>query len=140
MSGSATQDDPSNYAVWTFHSGAITRGLCHIDVYVPDDPNIEHVGGHPAVYEVFNSDSTFGQPRHRLVRQYLDSHAHCGIRGQRHLRMKRQPYAWKLAQALGGRQTAPVLRRTACHVSRLAQSQFEERGRLRRPCDRAWRG
>jgi hypothetical protein len=61
MSGSATADYRGNYALWTFRTGTVTRGVCHLDVYVPDDPNVEHVGGNPAVYEVFQSAGTTGR-------------------------------------------------------------------------------
>jgi translation initiation factor IF-2 len=62
MSGSATADDPANYALWMFRTGPIIHGVCHINVYIPDDPSIEHVGGNPAVYQVFGSAGTSGTP------------------------------------------------------------------------------
>jgi translation initiation factor IF-2 len=62
MSGNARKDDRGNYALWTFHTGAVTRGICHIDVFVPNDANIEHVGGNPAFYTVFASARATGQP------------------------------------------------------------------------------
>jgi translation initiation factor IF-2 len=62
MSGSATADDPANYALWTFRTGPIVHGVCHINVYVPDDSSLEHVGGNPAVYQVFGSAGTSGTP------------------------------------------------------------------------------
>ncbi len=60
MSGSTTYDDPGNYALWTFHTAPVVRGICHINVYVPTDTSLEHVGGHPADYQVFGSAGTSG--------------------------------------------------------------------------------
>jgi translation initiation factor IF-2 len=60
MSGSTTYDDPANYALWTFHTGPVVHGLCHLSVYVPSDASIKHVGGDPAVYEVFGSAGASG--------------------------------------------------------------------------------
>jgi hypothetical protein len=60
MSGSVIHDDPGVYVLWTFHTAPIVHGTCHIDVYMPDDPNAAQVGGHPASYEVFDSASTAG--------------------------------------------------------------------------------
>jgi hypothetical protein len=60
MSGSPTYNDPADYALWIFRTGSGWPGTCDIRVYVPADPSTEHVGGDPAVYQVFGSDSTGG--------------------------------------------------------------------------------
>jgi hypothetical protein len=60
MSGSATKPDPQNYARWTFRTGSITQGRCRVAVYVPDDKSIEHVGGAPAWYRVYDSADISG--------------------------------------------------------------------------------
>jgi hypothetical protein len=62
MSGSATSDDPDNYAWWSFSTSPVTNGGCNIGVYVPDDPSPQHVGGHPAVYQVYGSPGVSGTP------------------------------------------------------------------------------
>jgi translation initiation factor IF-2 len=62
MSGSATAGDPGNYATWTFRTSPVTTGTCHLDVYVPDDTSLEHAGGDPAVYTVYDSDQATGTP------------------------------------------------------------------------------
>ena len=61
MSGSTTYDDPGNYALWTFHTGPVEHGNCHIDVYVPASTNVEQVGGHPAIYQVYGAGGISGQ-------------------------------------------------------------------------------
>jgi hypothetical protein len=81
MSGSATKPDPTNFAVWTFHTGPITHGVCHIDVYVPDDPSLRHVGGHPADYQVFGSARATGTP---LGSFDIDQHFNRGRWASRH--------------------------------------------------------
>jgi hypothetical protein len=60
MSGSATEDDPGNYALWIFRTAPVSSGRCHIRVYVPSASSRELVGGHPAVYEVYNSAGLSG--------------------------------------------------------------------------------
>jgi translation initiation factor IF-2 len=62
MSGSATRPDPANFAVWTFHTAPISAGTCQTAVYVPDDASIEHAGGDPAQYEVYDSAAPSGTP------------------------------------------------------------------------------
>jgi|HubBroStandDraft_1064217.scaffolds.fasta_scaffold07198_3 hypothetical protein len=62
MSGSATKPDPQNYAQWTFRTGSIMQGRCRVAVYVPDDKSIEHVGGAPAWYQVYDSAGVSGPP------------------------------------------------------------------------------
>ncbi|WP_407917574.1 hypothetical protein [Kitasatospora sp. NE20-6] len=54
MSGSATRDDGSTWAVWTFNT-ALASGKCGLSVYVPDNKNIQAVGGAPAYYTVQNT-------------------------------------------------------------------------------------
>ncbi len=60
MSGSKAYDDPGNYALWTFRTGPLRQGTCDISVYIPADRSVEHVGGNPAVYQVFGSANTEG--------------------------------------------------------------------------------
>jgi hypothetical protein len=60
MSGSATRPDPANYALWTFHTGAVAAGTCQTAVFVPRDTSVEHVGGHPARYKVFAAATASG--------------------------------------------------------------------------------
>src|SRR5260370_26496156 len=67
MSGSATRPDPQNYALWTFHTAPVTTGTCQINVYVPDDRSIEHVGGRPARYQVYDSAAPSGTPAGSFV-------------------------------------------------------------------------
>ncbi len=62
MSGSTTQVDPDNYALWTFHTSPVASGVCQISVYVPDNPSIVLVGGDPAVYQVFAAARPTGHP------------------------------------------------------------------------------
>jgi hypothetical protein len=62
MSGSATSDDPDNYAWWNFGTSPVTNGHCQVSVYVPDDSNPQHAGGHPAVYQVYGSTAVSGTP------------------------------------------------------------------------------
>jgi translation initiation factor IF-2 len=81
MSGSATRGDPGNYAIWTFRTAPIIRGVCHIDVYVPDDPRITRVGGHPAFYHVFNSARASG---HQLGAFDIDQPFNHGRWASRH--------------------------------------------------------
>jgi hypothetical protein len=81
MSGSATSDDNSNFAVWTFHTSPVTTGTCHIDVYVPDDPSIVHVGGDPAVYQVYDAAWPTGTP---LGSFDIDQHFNSGRWASRH--------------------------------------------------------
>ncbi len=60
MSGSAIRPDPGNYAMWTFRTAPVTAGTCQIAVYVPADPSVEHVGGDPARYQVYDSATASG--------------------------------------------------------------------------------
>lgn len=60
MSGHAAKDNPANYATWTFHTGAVKRGVCHVSVWTPNDSSIKHAGGHPAYYQVFTSARATG--------------------------------------------------------------------------------
>jgi hypothetical protein len=62
MSGSATKPYPGNYALWTFRTTPVTSGTCQVAVYVPDDHSIEHVGGNPARYQVFDNIRASGTP------------------------------------------------------------------------------
>jgi hypothetical protein len=62
MSGSASQDDGANYAAWNFRTGAVSQGICHVSVYIPEDGSIEHVGGDPALYSVYDGPHAAGQP------------------------------------------------------------------------------
>lgn len=62
MSGSATQPDPTNYALWTFHLDTAARSSCRVAVYVPDDHSNEHVGGNPAQYLVYDAATASGTP------------------------------------------------------------------------------
>ncbi len=60
MSGQANLDNPATYALWTFHTGAVSQNTCNISVFIPNDSNIEHVAGDPAYYQVFGSASAAG--------------------------------------------------------------------------------
>ena len=62
MSGSATRPDPENYAVWSFRTAPVSAGICQTAVYVPDDASVEHVGGNPAQYQVYDSAAASGVP------------------------------------------------------------------------------
>ncbi|MCZ4124740.1 hypothetical protein [Streptomyces sp. H39-S7] len=65
MSGSATKDDKDNYATWYFRPvSVLTKGTCQVQIYVPNDKDITHVGGNPAHFEVFNSFSLSDKPIH----------------------------------------------------------------------------
>lgn len=65
MSGSATKDDTDNYATWYFRPvSVVTKGTCQVQIYVPNDKDITHVGGNPAHFEVFNSFSLSDKPIH----------------------------------------------------------------------------
>ncbi|MCM2417771.1 hypothetical protein [Streptomyces sp. RKAG293] len=65
MSGNAGKDDPDNYATWYFRPvAAVTKGACQVQIYVPNDKDITHVGGNPAHFEVFNSFSLSDKPIH----------------------------------------------------------------------------
>jgi len=76
MSGSATKDDPSAYAVWKFSTGPVISGHCSVSVFDPSDTNIQHNGGRPAVYFVYNS---FTDPSaHRIASFSIDQTAHRG--------------------------------------------------------------
>jgi hypothetical protein len=55
MSGSATKDDPENYALWRFRTGPVTSGSCAVRVYVPNSNQIHLVGGQPSLYSVYSS-------------------------------------------------------------------------------------
>ncbi len=76
VSGSTTYDNPGTYATWTFHTAPITRGVCHINLYVPDDASTEHVGGHPAIYEVFGAASTSGPELGTFDVDQIFNHGH----------------------------------------------------------------
>lgn len=54
MSGSATKDDPTLYALWYFSPGAYKA--CAISVFIPDDSNHVYVGGAPAHYSVHEAN------------------------------------------------------------------------------------
>jgi hypothetical protein len=55
MSGSATADDTSNYATWQFQTGSVRSGTCRVSIWIPNDTNIQHVGGHPSTYLIYTS-------------------------------------------------------------------------------------
>ncbi|MFI2611720.1 hypothetical protein [Kitasatospora sp. NPDC018619] len=59
MSGDAKKDDQSNYALWTFSPGVVglRTATCQVQLYVPNDKDITHVGGNPAHFEVYGSSS-----------------------------------------------------------------------------------
>jgi hypothetical protein len=54
MSGNAQDSPYGNYAVWSFHTGTVAS--CAIFVYIPNNGNIQYVGGNPTNYTV-HSDS-----------------------------------------------------------------------------------
>jgi translation initiation factor IF-2 len=62
MSGSATQPDPPNYALWIFRTAPVVTGTCQVAVYVPGDHSIVHVGGDPARYQVYDNAAASGPP------------------------------------------------------------------------------
>jgi translation initiation factor IF-2 len=60
MSGSMSHNAPGNYALWTFRTGLVQQQTCDVSVYIPADSSDEHVGGNPAVYQVFGSAGPAG--------------------------------------------------------------------------------
>ncbi len=56
MSGSATVDDPSSYALWWFAVGSASRH-CQVSVYVPTTSNSRYVAGKPAQYFVLDTET-----------------------------------------------------------------------------------
>ncbi|GAA4532685.1 hypothetical protein [Amycolatopsis samaneae] len=60
MAGNANgAPDPQTYTRWLFDvSDVVTAGHCAVSVYIPNDGNIEHVGGVKAHYSVFRSLTT----------------------------------------------------------------------------------
>lgn len=66
MSGSSTKDDADNYATWQFRTGSVTRGTCYASVFVPNDSNAEHVGGHPSTYLIYTGWTPSGTARYAL--------------------------------------------------------------------------
>lgn len=61
MSGSATGDS-SDYAEWIFHTGSLVSGSCTVYVFTPNSTDPAMVGGDPAHYDVFNSESAVSGP------------------------------------------------------------------------------
>jgi translation initiation factor IF-2 len=59
MSGSSSSDY-SSWVVYTFSTGAVHSGTCTVSVYVPDDHNVLHVGGHPSYYTVYDAIGASG--------------------------------------------------------------------------------
>jgi hypothetical protein len=59
MSGDSGTDK-GNSAVWTFSTGSVHSGTCQVSVYVPNDSNVEHVGGHPTTYSVYDAIGASG--------------------------------------------------------------------------------
>ncbi|GAA3189859.1 MULTISPECIES: hypothetical protein [Streptomyces] len=64
MSGSSTKYDPGQYVLWKFDHTAKFKGpaTCRLSVYIPDNPKILYVGGHPATYAVYDADRSGGTP------------------------------------------------------------------------------
>ncbi|WP_405745976.1 hypothetical protein OG422_25380 [Streptomyces sp. NBC_01525] len=64
MSGSSTKYDPSQYVLWKFNYTAKIKGAatCRLAVYIPNNPKILYVGGHPAKYAIYDSDRSGGTP------------------------------------------------------------------------------
>ncbi|MEU3710935.1 hypothetical protein [Streptomyces catenulae] len=64
MSGSSTKYDPAQYVLWKFDYSARIKGAatCRLAVYIPDNPKILYVGGHPAQYAVYDADRSGGTP------------------------------------------------------------------------------
>jgi translation initiation factor IF-2 len=60
MSGDAGSDD-SNYARYTFTTGAVKSGSCTVEVYIPASSSIERVGGHPTYYTVHDAANGSGE-------------------------------------------------------------------------------
>lgn len=58
MSGDANKDDGSNWVRWTFNVSSV--GSCDIAVYVPDNGNVQQVGGNPTYYTVNNGNGGIG--------------------------------------------------------------------------------
>ncbi len=56
MSGYATSDDPSAYALWWFAVGSASK-RCAVWVYVPSSSNSRDVAGKPAQYFVMDSET-----------------------------------------------------------------------------------
>lgn len=52
MSGDANSADPTLYALWTFHTGQVSRGRCAVSVYIAGRDDIRYTGGDPAYYYV----------------------------------------------------------------------------------------
>ncbi|MFF9478630.1 hypothetical protein [Streptomyces sp. NPDC014733] len=64
MSGSSTKYDPSQYVLWKFDYTAKFKGAatCRLAVFIPNNPKILYVGGHPARYAVYDADRSGGTP------------------------------------------------------------------------------
>ncbi|QCS09587.1 hypothetical protein CRV15_28460 (plasmid) [Streptomyces clavuligerus] len=55
MSGSSTSD--GIWAQWKFYTGKVQKGLCAVEVFIPDVGNNDYVGGTPAHYTVYQAFS-----------------------------------------------------------------------------------
>ncbi|GDY31341.1 hypothetical protein [Gandjariella thermophila] len=60
MSGDRYRDD-ENSMWWYFDTRPVLGGSCRVSVYVPDDGDIQNVGGHPTFYTVYSNDGSSGQ-------------------------------------------------------------------------------
>ncbi|MFE7115720.1 hypothetical protein ACFU99_09895 [Streptomyces sp. NPDC057654] len=63
MSGSSSSYDSTQYVLWKFDYSSKIKGAasCSLAVYVPDNGDIQHVGGAPARYALYNSDHSGGK-------------------------------------------------------------------------------
>ncbi|MFJ8229832.1 hypothetical protein ACIQ9E_07705 [Streptomyces sp. NPDC094448] len=52
MSDRSTDD---SWAQWKFTTGKVTKGVCAVQVYIPNVRNITYVGGSPAYYTVYRA-------------------------------------------------------------------------------------
>jgi translation initiation factor IF-2 len=66
MSGSATKDDPDNYATWQFRTGRVTRGSCRVSMFIPNDSSILHVGGRPSTYLIYAGWNASGTAKYAV--------------------------------------------------------------------------
>ncbi|MEV0279357.1 hypothetical protein AB0I22_23625 [Streptomyces sp. NPDC050610] len=63
MSGSSSSHDSTQYVLWKFDYSSKIKGTasCNLAVYIPNNNDIQHVGGAPAQYALYNSDHSGGK-------------------------------------------------------------------------------
>jgi translation initiation factor IF-2 len=64
-----------SYAIYTFRTSPVHKGICQVRVYIPHDSSTVHVGGDPAHYQVFASATATGKDAGWFT---IRQHAHLG--------------------------------------------------------------